>query len=328
MLWKEQYAFYLILPPPYFPRKIQTQKTVGQVTVNSVEEIIQFFEESSYVDCRINAFSEKEIEQESPNLIFVDLDNRESLSEVLSLFHKTIGGIPTVIDTGNGYAILQPVAMISMKDTSHNGKVILDPAKKFLQFAERYLSNSKCDAGNHPSLKSCLVRVPGTFNSKCLAKFKDSKTSQVSIVSEWNRIRQNVQKLPFKKHIDKLEKIERKMLQRRQRYYPNNIIPYIEKLLFMLKQPKYTLKNCRERIFSLILCPYLINIKKQSFEETEKIVLQCFGNHLSKQKIRYKMKDVFKTGVLPYGLNNMKEQDVELYDVVTSITKPVIKLTP
>lgn len=305
---------------PYFPRRIQTKKTVGQITVNGVEETMQFFEDSQCIDCRINAFSEKDIEEQSPTLIFVDLDNRKALPEVLSLFHKTIDGIPSVLDTGNGYAIVQPIQMKPMKNMTYHDKVIEAPAKKFLQFAERYLSNSKCDAGNHPSLKSCLVRVPGTFNSKCLAKTKDHKTSQVSIVSEWNGVRSNVQRLPFKKHVDRLEKIEQKMLQRRQMYYQSNTVPYIEKLLSVLKQPKYKIYDFRERMFSLIICPYLVNIKKQSFEEIEKITLQCFGNHLSKQKIRYKMNSVLQSGVLPYRLSRIKEEDTELYDVISRIT--------
>jgi len=170
-------------------------------------------------------------------------------------------------------------------------------------------------------LKSCLIQVPGTFNSKCLAKINDSHLSSVSVVSEWNRNRADVRVLPFKRYVEKLERYERKMLQNRHKYYQSNTVPHIEKLLYMLKQSRGALKDYRERIFSLILCPYLINIKKQSFEETEKTTLECFGNHLPMQKIRYKMKNVLHTGVLPHRLDKMRQDDYELYDVVTKIVK-------
>ena len=45
-----------------------------------------------------------------------------------------------------------------------NGK---DLISKLLQFAEDFLTNKKGDAQHDPSVNSCLVRVPGTINSKC-----------------------------------------------------------------------------------------------------------------------------------------------------------------
>ena len=42
-----------------------------------------------------------------------------------------------------------------------------DLTSKFMKFAEDYLTNNKADRQHNPTISSCLVRVPGTINSKC-----------------------------------------------------------------------------------------------------------------------------------------------------------------
>ena len=55
------------------------------------------------------------------------------------------------------------------------------PSEQFLRFAKDYLSNGKADKNNNPSFKSCLLRIPGSINSKYNTKVK--------IVKKWNGIR-------------------------------------------------------------------------------------------------------------------------------------------
>ena len=52
------------------------------------------------------------------------------------------------------------------------------PSEQFLRFAKDYLSNGKADKQNNPSFKSCLLRIPGSINSKYDTKVK--------IVQKWN----------------------------------------------------------------------------------------------------------------------------------------------
>ncbi len=59
--------------------------------------------------------------------------------------------------------------------------------------------------GNHPSLRSCLVRIPYSYNSKVMKKSLDKKKSLVTIVSEWNRTKPTVHHLPFQKYLRKQE---------------------------------------------------------------------------------------------------------------------------
>ena len=55
-----------------------------------------------------------------------------------------------------------------------------EPSKLFLRFAEWYLSSGKADSEHYHTIssKNCLLRVPGSYNSKNM--------SQVRIVQKWN----------------------------------------------------------------------------------------------------------------------------------------------
>ena len=299
-----------------FPRTISTLETENrQVEVYSRQEALSYFAKSNFIDCRISAFGRYEIEHEKPNLIFVDLDDRTALHETLALFHKEIDGIPSVLNTGNGYAIIQPITMNPLQKVMLDGKNILDVSKKFLLFAERLLTNCKCDMGNHPSLRSCMIRVPYSYNKKCLLQGKSKQESQVNINSDWNGIRPTVKQLPFQRYLRNLEQ--------KLRYHSDNHnyknkreIKYIEKLL-QAKVPD----DGKDRILDLILCPYLVNVKKLTLEQSEKILLDYFGNSISRQRISYKLKDVSKKGILPYSLKNMREKDPELYHIVFDLSQ-------
>lgn len=294
-----------------FPRTISTLQTQGkQVLIHSKDEVLEFFKESNYVDCRISAFGKLELELEQPNLIFVDLDNREAKNETLALFHKTINGIPTVIHTGNGLAIIQPIDMKPWINQTYNGKTSEELTKLFLSWSERYLTNSKCDVGNHPSLKSCLIRVPGSFNSKLINQGY-YEMAQVKILCEWNKQRVHVKNLPFRNYLDKLVRKENNY-RKKWSNSPKGEIKYIEKILH--QEP---ITNGRQRFFAMILCPYLINVKNLSLEESQIEIIRYFGDYIPKSLIRYKLNEVSKKGILPYSLNKMQENDPELYNIVT-----------
>lgn len=290
-----------------FPRTISTLQTENkQVLVHSRTEALHYFEKSNYVDCRISAFGIDEINQERPNLIFVDLDDKSALHEVLALFHKEINGIPLVINTGNGYAIIQPINIISLSNITLNKKIISNVSNKFLLFAERYLTNNKCDLGNHPSLRSCLIRIPYSYNKKCLHG-KSKEESQVTIHYDWNGKRAKINNLPFMRHLNKLELLQK---TQNRNFRNNGKIIYIEKLL------QNKIIDGKKRIFALILCPYLVNVKKLPLDECEKILTDYFDNSISKSTINYKLNEVYKKGILPYSLYNMKNNDSELYKII------------
>jgi hypothetical protein len=56
-----------------------------------------------------------------------------------------------------------------------------EPSQDFLKFAAHFLSNDKSDGNNNPAFKSCLLRIPGSYNSKY--------DIQVKIIQRWDGFR-------------------------------------------------------------------------------------------------------------------------------------------
>lgn len=287
---------------PRFPRTISTKKTQNrQILVHSKEEALQFFKESDLLDCRISGFSKHEIDETVPSLIFIDLDDTDALDETLFVFGRDLRAKPLVISTGNGYAIIQPIRMESWKNVTMYSKTGEELTKLFLQFSSRYLSNNKCDSGNHPSLRSCMIRIPASINSK--------NNKEVEIQTFWDGIRPNVHSLRFPEFVDELVKKETKIKSKSKGF--TGEIQYIEDLL------QRKIPDGRIRVCNLIILPYLVNMKKLPIDLIIKGVYDYFDGHISKEMIRYEAKRISEKGVLPYGLAKMKENDKELYDIVT-----------
>lgn len=127
-------------------------------------------------------------------------------------------------------------------------------------------------------------------------------------MQEWNNIKSDVRKIPFQTYLNKIIREETKLHRRKFNNIDN--IPYIENLLH------HKLTNGRKRIFALILCPYIINIKGFSLEKSEEIIFKYFDRYFTRSIIRYELKRVAKKGVLPYSLHKMKSNDSELYEII------------
>jgi hypothetical protein len=189
-----------------FPRKIMTRLT-RQVTVYSIDQIIKAFEEANYEDCRINAYpaflneaEEKDYENGinlnifTPNILFIETDLSDfsskeeidkSLHTILKHITKTLGGSkPLVLWSGHGYHIIIPVKATEALEHFEDFETFTKkPSNEFLQFAKIYLSLNKADKANNPAFKSCLLRVPYTFNSKCINECIDP---EVKIIQEYD----------------------------------------------------------------------------------------------------------------------------------------------
>jgi hypothetical protein len=50
-------------------------------------------------------------------------------------------------------------------------------------------SNNKSDPSHNPSFKSCMIRIPGSFNSKCILEGKDP---EVRIIQRWEGYRPKI----------------------------------------------------------------------------------------------------------------------------------------
>jgi hypothetical protein len=324
---------------PIFPRKISTYKSQinkpYQFPVSSKKEIIESFKDSNFVDCRINAYplltEYKGIQRYKPNFIFIDLDKKNydfksiielklALSNTLKNINRVLGGHPTVLSSGNGYHIIQPVYCRTALENVMQFNEFDKPSEQFLRFTKDYLSNGKADPSNHPSFKSCLLRIPGSINSKNM--------QQVITVQKWNGFRPQVTKdllLKFRRHLIQKkineENQRQKILNMRRRNEIRNsnnsnyntynyYYTWIEEKILANSFPDY-----RKIIVDLILAPYLINIKKMSYQESYQVIREWLDkcNSLKKldnysnfvnYRIHYALKTAAKKGIGPMSLNN------------------------
>jgi hypothetical protein len=329
-----------------------TKRLGYQIEVFNKEEILEYFKESNYKDCRINAypsFTEYHGINRTPiSFLMVDLDSKDFpnqassnkqgksvldkiLDKTLQKITESIGGNPTVLRTGNGYHIYQPVSGLILEEyetfyefTKYFDK---DLTSMFIQFAEEYFTDYAADRLHNPTVKSCLVRIPGSLNSKCLAKGEDA---EVKIIKKWDNTRASIQPLliPFKtwliqKRIDedlKNAKFQMTVSKNQERI---NTIKWIEKGI--LDQP---LADHRKYIIWRILSPYLLNVKKLPKEEAYSVMKDWLDKcdkieRLSfnpKTKIRDGLKGASK-GYLPISMEKLKEENRQLYDIVMSIIK-------
>ena len=170
---------------PIFPRRIMTKRLGYQKEVFSKQELLNYFKSSDYEDCRINAYPSftnyQGINRVAPSFVMIDIDLRDFdnsrdkldglLNKILTKISSTIHGYPTVLWTGNGYHIYQPMDGFVLEEEDRFARLRepqgKDLTSKFMQFAEEFLANKKGDPQHNPTVSSCLVRVPGTLNSKC-----------------------------------------------------------------------------------------------------------------------------------------------------------------
>jgi hypothetical protein len=340
-----------------FPRKIMTNYTKGQITVYSKEQVMHWFEQANYQDCRMNAYpafvSEAE-EQDykrgiglnlfAPNILFIDLDiehfkSKKGLDKWLDLILKNIANVlhgvkPLVLWSGHGYHIIISIrATEALEQFEDFESYANEPSKEFLQFAPRYLSLNKCDSSNNPAFKSCLLRVPYTFNSKCLEEQEIS--AEVKIIHQCD----SSQRLPeidnllveFQTFLaDKKLKAEIEQERRRTNQFGSsndiNTIYYIEKLL------KTQIVDHRKFAISLILAPYFVNIQNlsdaDSFSKIKQWVFRC--NELMKvepsieyfdELIKESIERARNTGIKPLKFEEtLSYKNRELYNILNAIS--------
>jgi hypothetical protein len=319
-------------------------KALGrQIQVFNKQELLAYFRASNYQDCRLNAYPAyteyKAINLTAPSFIMIDLDLKDfdhSLAKLDKILHKTLNKIsnvfhdahPTVLWTGNGYHIYQPVRGFILEKVDRFA-CLVDPSKKdltsrFMQFAESFFTDKKGDPQHRPSIRSCLIRIPGTINSKC--------NQEVKIVQKWDGTRPPINYLlrEFRTWLV-AEKVNEEVEKKRSRNYRNtytnaslcyngtNTIQWIEKLL------QTPLADHRKYAIWRIILPYLFNIRNlpdgdvaitvQNWLNKCDVVrtLDFNAKYLVKQNIRNSNKHKF----LPIGFNKLSSENQGLYDIVS-----------
>jgi hypothetical protein len=250
-----------LIMPPVWPRTISTYATEGkQVLVYSKDQALTKFRQARLLDCRINAYPSytewKGLNRQAPNFLFIDLDLARFKSvEVLNrVLNKTLKSIkeklgdnvsPSVLWTGNGYHIYLPVMAYILEFESLFAEFDC-PSRRFIRWAEQFLSNNKADSchSNSISFRNCMLRVPGSFNSKLVQLNEKGQIvnipelAEVKIMQKWNGVRPSISPLLSDFYIyladSKIKDIHRNRKLRSIRdasYGSCNKIPWIETLL-------------------------------------------------------------------------------------------------
>ena len=332
-----------------FPRKIMTKKLGYQVEVFNKQEALKHFNNSNYEDCRINAypsFTEYQGINRTPiSFLMVDLDLKDLsgerqektgkaildrvLKNTLQKITESLGGNPTVLWTGNGYHIYQPVSgfILEEYETFYEFTKYLDKdlTSMFIQFAEEYFTDYAADRLHNPTVKSCLVRIPASLNSKCVTKGQDA---EVKVIQKWDGNRVSTQpllrhfriwliqkRIDYMEELKKQEKFQMTVSKNQER---TNAIKWIEKGI--LGQP---LSDHRKYIIWRILSPYLLNVRKLPKEEAYSVMNEWLDKCDKLEKLNFnpkiKIKDGLKgasKGYYPISTEKLKEENRQLYDLI------------
>lgn len=228
------------------------------------------------------------------------------------------------------------------------------PANLFLWFAEDYLTSGKGDTGHHPSVRSSLVRVPGSYNSK----YADVVEGEVKLLQRWDgHTKAHILFLlgAFYRDVGDNYKKQAKLMQKAHRVkrqvlaaqialdktleaipVPGNIASqafgegayttyahrkywYIDKLI------QTPLNDFRKRGIDQLLAPYLITVKRMSDEAAGNLMinwlLQCDRlrplDFDADYRVRSKIMDVRATGFLPLGEEKFRAEAGELFELLS-----------
>jgi hypothetical protein len=330
--------------PHRWPRTISTRSTEGkQITVYSKQEVLLYYKDSNYLDCRISAYNTKTQEQ-TIDLLMIDLDlsnfkynnkaldlaRAKTLTKIQETFDLSEKFEPaTIIWSGNGYHLYIPAEpQGTILEQMSEFKNYKEPSKLFLRFAEWYLSNGNADSEHYHtvSFKNCLLRIPGSYNSKNM--------SQVKIVQKWDGTSKVLLHLLYDKFlaylIDQGSKIVNRYNNnndRRTILSENAKYTYIARKNFRLLKKKQQSIDWIERLLQTpliehrkyciwrILAPYFINVKHLSFDESYNKIYHWLErcNELRaldfdpETKINDSLNRAFNTGYLPISLDNLSK---------------------
>jgi hypothetical protein len=250
--------------------------------------------------------------------------------ETLKKIEQKIKGHPTVLWTGGGFHIYQPIKLDLADNTDDVTLESIDRFSKFIgccdndlttelmRYLSQYFTDNRNDPGHKPSINSCLIRIPGTINSKY--------GSQVKLVQTWdgNSSAINYILRDFEIHLfekaksqsnkDPGNKIKVDGKENRNGALASTKIFWIEKLL------RTYIDDNRYYCLWRILVPYLVNIRGVgSNKEVQNILMDWLEGCNSVKKLSFDPKSRIKSvlkGVehfAPVSLKNLKGENPSLY---------------
>jgi non-catalytic primase subunit PriX-like protein len=354
-------------------------------SVNNKIEAVARFKQANLLDCRISAYpqhpsSDQDLSDNNgngysrlrqpqpqlpPTFVFIDLDKstfktyrayRMAVNKTRKNFKEILGANPTIQHTGNGVHFYQPVKLVYDKATLLEDIDIFSQFKdptgikkdlttRLMRHIEALFTGNKQDPDHRPSINSCLVRVPHTFNSKCIdlrtGTCISNKDPEVKIIQRWdgqrapiNYVMQSFRTSLINDAIKEKLKAQH-LVQQKQRTRHNNIFhnyhsnhsqhyyyyTYIEKLL------QTPIQKYRKNGVSLLIVPYLVVVKKlasdkEVFTITRRWLDRCNQvkpldrTHDYNYRIRSAIASSRRKQILPMGLERLKENNKELHHIL------------
>jgi Primase X len=159
-----------------------------------------------------------------------------------------------------------------------------------------------------------LTRIPGSHNSKCIL---EDKYSEVKILQKWDGIRPSIKGEVLYENRQKLTlKISQMEASKYYRHSGESSILWIEKLL------KTPIEDYRKNAVSLILAPYLINIRNLSDGDASDIIEEWLKRCASlrpldstlRYRVKYDLNNAIKNGIPLMKLDTLKQKNRLLYD--------------
>lgn len=347
-----------------FPRKMMTLKSNGQFTVKSKDEILRKCIQSDYRDCRINAYPENLLKDgvliQPPNFAFIDLDLANFNNDIKKLDKvkdstlrkmSELSAFPTVSWTGNGYHIYLPLNIsildhvyVFSKDKfpylfSSRGKYShYYVSEVFMQFVEDYFTSGKADPQHRPKYKTCLIRIPETYNTKCIILGKNKEESKVKIIQKWNTKRIDVEflvpefrswlmqeELNLKEYSNKKQKLPiRKTSFKYSKYHNKNSSLSNSKIRWIENLLETPLEDHRKYSLWRILGPYLLNIRQMSEIHSVKIMEEWLDKCHVLRRLDFdpktKIYGIVKgnKGFRPISYSKLKDENKHLYLLLNS----------
>lgn len=341
---------------PLWPRNVSTAVTKNyQKIVDYRDRAILHYEGALRADCRISCYANYEelakrglIAQEfRPKVshLFMELDlvnfngDKNKLDLVLqktlrNMSREMKGAVPTVLWSGGGYHIHQPFdpeVMPLYEEMPEFRRYDTEPSVKFMRYAERVLTNGKCDRKHNVSFRSAMARIPGSKNTKY-----EGDRAEVRVIQAWDgiRARPRVQFIRSEfliwlaqAEIEAKERLRKTIQQqfnsKRSSYiycneHNNNITAWIEKLL------QTPIADDRQVTRDLVIVPYLIVRKGMTdVGEIEAVVMRWADmcNEIEPlrpsyrgfvQDLRYRIKVVMREMKPPKSWGTFQEENSEL----------------
>lgn len=240
-----------------------------------------------------------------PDLLFMDVDKAipfggHTKEEILDMvLNATIHRLkeklqdndvsPTVLWSGNGYHVIQPVEPLSIpleSDAAFEKFSNLEPSKQFLSFAEQAITNEMADPSHRPTFRSCMLRVPYSYNSKCLNAGRSKEDSLVKVKQRWNGYRPKLRPLliDFYTYLTDMQIHKAASIKHQISKFHSTtkkVIPWIDRLL-QTGQTHY-----RRYTLDMILIPYLITVKGLDSNQTLKIVKDWLARCATTRPLEY-----------------------------------------